>query len=111
MSWMYNEIVRSGNSQARVKNFYPETGFIVLHDIKGEIGAGSTIVGDESGTVLTLSQFTISDEFDFGYEPTHWQDALDTLIYDGNGNLIALEQHFTGLLNQDNQTTYLVRVD
>lgn len=108
MSWHYNEIVRSGNSQARVKNFYPESGLIVLHDIQGVIEAGMTIIGDESGTILTLSQFEIADEYDQGYEPTNWEDILDTMVYDGNGNIVALENHFTGKLSQDYQTTHIV---
>ena len=41
MNWNYNEIVRSGNSTARIKNFYPDTGLVVLYDIKGYFEAGS----------------------------------------------------------------------
>lgn len=110
MTWYYNEIVRSGNSQARVKNFYPETGLLVLYDIHGDIGVGSTIVGDDSGTTLTLTQFNISLEYDLGYEPDYWETYLEKAIYDGNGNLVALEEHFTGKPSQDYQTTYMVTI-
>lgn len=108
MSWFYNEIVRSGNSQARVKNYYPETGFIVLHDIKGDIHQGSTIVGDESGTVLTLTEFNVAFEYEMGYEATYFEPYLQNAVYDGNGNLVAIDAHFTGNLNQDRQITYMV---
>lgn len=116
MTWNFNEIVRAGNSQARVKNYYPETGLIVLMDIKGTIGPGSTIVGDDSGTTLTLTEFTISDEYDLGFDPTYWSDPLeinglsilDSVIHDEAGEFLALEEHFTGKPSQDYQTTYLI---
>lgn len=111
MSWNFNEIVRSGNSIARVKNYYPDTGLIVLYDIYGVFEAGDTIVGDESGTELTLSEFTLSYDYDLYYEPEYWEQVLPIVIYDGNGQIVALDQHFTGLPSQDYQTTYLVVQD
>ena len=108
MSWLFNEIVRSGNSQARVKNYYPDTGLIVLYDIKGDIVPGSTIIGDESGMVLTLNNFTIAREYDLGYDPTYWEFVLENGIYDDSGDFIALDAHFTGKLSQDYQTTYWI---
>lgn len=108
MTWFYNEIVRSGNSQARIKNFNEETGFVVLYDIKGIIEAGMTIVGDESGTTLTLSSFSITEEDDLSFEPTYWQPFLDVAVYDGDGNLVAIDSHFTGLPSQNRQTKYMV---
>ena len=47
MSFAYNEVIRVGNSSARVKNFYAN-GLIVLMDIQGEFKAGDTISGDDS---------------------------------------------------------------
>lgn len=108
MNWNYNEIVRTGNSQARVKNFYPETGFIILHDIKGVIEAGNTIIGDESGAVLTLTEFNVALEYEMGYESTYFEVFLENAVYDGNGNLVAIDEHFTGKPNQDRQITYMV---
>lgn len=108
MSWYFNEIVRSGNSQARVKNYYSDTGFIVLYDIKGHIEAGMTVVGDESGTSLTLTEFNVSYVYDMFYEPDYWQNYFDDAVYDGDGNLIAIDAHFTGTPSQDYQTTYMV---
>lgn len=108
MSWSFNEVVRSGNSTARVKNYYPDTGLVVLYDIYGQFEAGDTIVGDDSGTELTLSEFTLSYDYDLYYDPTYWESILPIVIYDGNGNIIALEEHFTGLPSQDYQTKYLV---
>lgn len=110
MSWMFNETVRCGNSSARVKNYYADTGLIVLYDIVGEFAAGDTIVGDESGTSLTLTTFTLSSDYDFGYDPDYWTAVLENGIYDGNGKMIALDRHFTGKVSQDYQTTYLLAV-
>jgi hypothetical protein len=111
MTWHFNEIVRSGNSQARVKNFYPETGLVVLYDIRGTIGPGSTIIGDDSGTTLTLTQFNINLDFDLFYEPNYWESFLEQAIYDGNGDLVATEAHFTGKVSQDYQITHMVIQD
>lgn len=112
MTWFLNEIVRSGNSQARIKNYYPDTGLIVLYDIRGVIEAGSTITGDESGTIATLNNFVISNEYDLGYEPNPWENVLENGIYlDDSGEYIALDAHFTGSTNQDQRTTYWVVVD
>ena len=104
MTWILNETVTAGNSQARVKNYYPESGLLVLYDISGTIEVGSTIVGQTSGTSLTLSSFVISDAYDLGYEPDSWADVLDIAIYDGNGNLVVLDQYFSN----PNSTDYFV---
>lgn len=120
MTWKFNEIVRSGNSQARVKNYYAANGLIILIDIKGRIGVGSTIVGDDSGTVLTLTNFEIADKYDSDFNPTYWEDLLfngqsilDSVVYDEGeeGNWLALDEHFTGTPSEDYQIDYLVVVD
>lgn len=108
MTWLYNETVRSGNSQARVKNFYPETGLIILYDIKGAFEPGMTIIGDESAMVLTLTEFNVALEYDLGYEPDYWDTVIDRNIYDGDGNMVALDSYFTDLPSQDYQADYLV---
>jgi len=111
MSWNFNEVVRSGNSQARVKNYYPDTGLLVLYDIYGKFEYGDVVVGDDSGTELTLSEFTVSYDYDLYYDPNYWETVLPILIYDGNGKIVAMDKHFTGLPSQDYQTTYLVVED
>ena len=111
MSWNFNEIVRSGNSMARLKNYYPDTGLVVLYDINGVFEPGDTIIGDDSGTELVLSEFTISYDYDLYYEPEYWQQVLPIVIYDGNGKMVAEDYHFTGKPSQDYQTTYLVVQD
>lgn len=112
MNWNYNEIVRSGNTTARVKNFYPDTGLVVLYDINGSpFEVGDVVIGDESGEELTVSEFNISYDYDMYYEPTYWQEILPIVVYDGNGKIVALDQHFTGKPSQDYQTRYLVVED
>lgn len=111
MSWYINEIVRSGNSTARVKSYNSTTRTIVLMDIVGDIKDGSVIRGDESGTTGTLNGFEISYKYEADqYADTSW-DEIDYFVYDGDGELVALDQHFNGKESQDYQTTYLVRVD
>lgn len=112
MSWAYNEVVRAGNSTARVKNYYSDTGLLVLYDIKGEFSAGTIITGDDSGTTTTLTEFTVSLDYDLYYEPDYWNTILANAVYDeGSGELIALDPHFTGKASQDYQTTYIVVQD
>lgn len=106
--WNFNEIVRAGNSTARIKNYYPDTGLIVLMDIQGSFEPGMTIVGDESGETVVLSNFVISRDYDLYYDPVYWENVLPIAIYDGNGELVAQDDHFTGKPSQDYQTTYLV---
>jgi hypothetical protein len=108
MSWNFNEVVRSGNSQARVKNYYPDTGLLVIYDIYGVFQVGDTIIGDDTGTTLTLSEFNISYDYDLYYDPEYWDSVLPDVIADGNGEIIAMDEHFTGVLSQDYQTTYLL---
>lgn len=111
MTWLLNEVVRSGNNTARVKNYYPDTGLLVLYDINGSFGPGSAITGDDSGTQLTFSTFELSAKYDLEYDPDSWESLLEKAIYDGNGNLVALDKYFTGKPSQDYQTTYLVVID
>lgn len=106
--WNFNELVRAGNSTARVKNYYPETGLIVLMDVEGSFEPGMTIVGDESGETLVLTNFEISIDYDLYYDPTYWENVIPFLVYDGNGEIVAQDEHFTGKPSQDYQTTYLV---
>lgn len=121
MTWHLNEIVRSGSATARVKSFNEQTGFLVLFDIVGEINPGDYIVGDDSGTAKTITNFDLNfEEYDKDeYADTRWND-FENFIHDDNfhpgsgaglGDYIALEEHFTGKPSQDFQTTYLVRID
>lgn len=109
MTWIYNEVVTSGNSTARVKYYNEQTGLIVLYDIRGTFGPGSTIVGEDSGTTLTLTNFSIDSTFDLGYDDDDFEAIFENTIYDeGSGEMIALDDHFTGKKTQDYQTKYLV---
>lgn len=106
--WSFNETVRAGNSTARIKNYYPDTGLIVLMDVEGSFEPGMTIIGDESGESVVLNEFVISRDYDLYYDPTHWENVTENVIFDGNGEMVAQDNYFTGGLNQDYQTTYLV---
>lgn len=102
-----NEIVRRGNSTARVKNYYAN-GLIVIYDINGEFQVGDTITFDESGETLTLQSFAINDDFDLFYD--EFDPPLDITVTQDDGAFIVLDAHFTGLPSQDYQTTYRITV-
>lgn len=110
MIWYINEIVTSGSSTARIKSYDKDTGYMVIMDMQGDdFYSGCTIVGAESGSVGTLSNFSVDDELEKDeYTNTEWDD-LDNMVFDGDGNLVGIDEHFTGLLSQDYQTTYIVR--
>jgi hypothetical protein len=110
MTWAFNEIVRAGNSTARVKNYYPETGFIVLYDIYGEFDEGAVITGDDSGTSTTLTEFNVAFEFDIFYDPDPWEPVLPLIVTLDSGSYVALDEHFTGKASQEYQTENLVTI-
>ena len=102
-----HEVVRSGNSTALVKAYFPANNYIHLYNIYGVIGAGSTIVGDDSGASLTLANFTISSaEDEYVYDP--WLDIEPTAIVLDDGRWVALDAHFTGETSQEYQPDYVV---
>jgi hypothetical protein len=112
MSWFIHELVRNGNSSAIVQSYDKNTKFIVLNNIQGEFPDGCTIVGEESGTVGILNGFTISEIYSGEeYADTSWDDLNNMVFESGDGprELVAIDEHFTGLLSQDYQTTFIVR--
>lgn len=108
MTWAFNETVRAGNSTARVKNYYPETGLLVLYDIQGEFSEGSIITGDDSGTTVTISEFTVAFEYDIFYDPDPWEPYLPLIVSLDSGSYVALDSHFTGKPSQEYQVENLV---
>lgn len=107
MSWIINEIVRAGNSTARVKNYYANTDLLVLYDIRGSFGSGTTVVGDTSGTTKTFTTFTISREYDLGYEPIDYWNAIlsipeNYLVTDNNESIVIDEYFNTTIPNLAN---------
>lgn len=96
MTWQRNETVRAGNSTARVKNFYPDTGLLVLYDIRGTIAAGTTIVGDSSGTTKTFANFVISKEYDLGYEPIVQSLPIHYIFTDDGEAIVTDDYYATG---------------
>ena len=108
----YNEVVRSGNNTARIKNFYEANNLIVLMDISGEFKTGDTIVGDDSGYSYTFTNFNKSVEYDIAFDPTLW-DANGTLsqnlITTDDGNAVVLDAFFGNTTASRNYNpTYVV---
>ena len=103
MTWRYNEVVRSGNSTARLKNYYTETGMVILFDIQGEFEAGMTIVGDDSNESLTLTEYNFGIEYDIGYDPDPWTAIEPIAVTLDNGSWVTLDAHFDGKPSQDYQ--------
>ena len=103
-----NEVIRLGNTTARIKNYYAN-GTIVLYDIRGSLSTGDTITCDDSGEIITLTNFAITDDYDLYYEDFDWDD--DGLVVQDNGAFIAQDAHFTGLTSQNYQTTNLIKED
>lgn len=110
MSFRWRETVRSGNSTARVKNYYPDTGLLVLMDIRGSFEVGMTVTGDVSGTSLTLSNFVISDDYDLNYDYTGWDNILPIQVVCDDGEFVAIDKHFDGSEIQDGNIEYTVTV-
>ena len=105
--FLLHEIVRAGNNYARVKQFEQSNNFIVLQDINGSIGAGSTIIGDESGASMTLLTWDNTTNYDvYVYDP--WAPIFPKAIIQDNGAWIAEDRHFTGLDSQDYQPDYVL---
>lgn len=99
MTWKINETVRAGNVTARVKNYYANTDLLVLYDIKGVIQAGTTVIGDTSGTIKTFANFTISDEYDLGYEPDGIFSDTYFLVNDNNEYIVTDDYYINGETN------------
>ena len=113
--FLIHEIVRCGTANAYVKNYFSSNGVIVLERIDpfGSIKAGSTIIGDDSGAVMTLpDNFDINDDFDGEqYAFYGFREIWDRVILLDDGKMIAQDEHFTGKPSQDYQTTYIVVMD
>ena len=112
MNWLINEIVRNGNSSAKVQSFDKTTNFIVLMDIEGDFPDGCIITGDESGESGILNGFSVADIYSSSdYGSTEWGDLDNMVVESGDGprELVAIDEHFTGKLSQDYQSTHIVR--
>lgn len=110
MSFRWRETVTSGNSTATVKNYFADTGLIVLMNINGSFESGMTIVGNVSGETLTLSNFIISDDYDLNYDYTGWDDVLPIQVVLDDGTFVAIDQHFDGSDIQDGNIEYTVTI-
>lgn len=106
----WRETVRSGNATAVVKNYDPNTGFLVLMDVNGTLQAGMTITGDVSGDTLTLSAFTIADEYDLGYDYTGWEPILPVIVTLEDGDFVTLVGHSDATAVQEADSTDMVTI-
>lgn len=122
------EIVRVGNSTARVNYYFPSNNFVILTDIRGSIKAGDRITGDDSGFALTLRSFSIDDAYDIAtanyFEPIYSNvvtlgsngDDPDGAEYrepgdQDDGELVVIDEYFTGEESEEYQTTGVVVIE
>jgi hypothetical protein len=101
-----NEVVRAGNSTARVKNYYAN-GTIVLYDIVGEFRSGQAISCDDSGEIIVLQNFTVDLIYDLEHDDRFDYENANLVVTD-TGSYIATDAHFNGKPSQEYQSTYLV---
>jgi hypothetical protein len=109
MPFDYNEVVRSGNTTARVKNFTDS--IVILVDIIGELKAGDTIVGDDSGFSYTINSISSDASFDNEYTVTIWDDLSPVAVTQDDGAWVVQDAHFTGKESQDYQPDNVVTID
>jgi len=111
MGFRYNEIVRSGNNTARVKNYFEANNLVILMDINGSFKTGDTITGDDSGFSYKFTNFGLDVTYDIGFDPNIWdpnsEPMLSAIIQD-NGSLVVLDAFYDGSTSQNYQPTYLV---
>jgi len=89
--FLYREIVRSGNSTAKVKNYFPETGLLVLMSINGSFSPGMVVTGDVSGFSKTLTTFDVNEDFDLNYKDLDWEVDKEIILVDEWGNAIIVD--------------------
>ena len=111
MGFRYNEVVRSGNNTARVKNYFDANNLVILMDINGSFNVGDTIVGDDSGYSYTFTSFNQDTSYDTGFDVNIWdpnsEPMLSAITLDGGG-VVVLDAYFDGTVSQDYQQTYMV---
>lgn len=111
-----NDIVTIGNYTARIKNYYPSNGVVVLFDVypydaQANIVAGMTMTTQDGGETITLNSSNfIVDWEPYGTNYDEWEIDLNTApILTCEGGYIATNEHFTGKMQtQDYQTTNLI---
>lgn len=112
MPFNYNEVIRSGNNSARVKNYYEANNLIVLMDISGEFKAGDTIVGDDSGYSYTFTSFEKNVNYDIYYDPTIWDansSFMQIAIVQDDGQMVVTDDFFVDTTaSRNNNTKYVV---
>lgn len=106
----FNEVIRLGNTTARIKNIYAN-GLIVIYDIRGSLQAGDTVTCDDSGETIVLSNFTINTDYDLYYDDFEFDFNDPRIVFQDNGEFVYEDAHYNGLPSQNYQTNYLVIED
>jgi hypothetical protein len=69
--------------------------------------AGQTLVGQDSGNSLTLTNFERSNAYDHANTSVDYTEVMIVAVTDDAG-VIAVDQHFTGKPSQDYNSDYVV---
>jgi hypothetical protein len=69
--------------------------------------AGQTIVGQDTGNSLTLTNFERSNAYDLANTSVDYTEVMIVAVTDDAG-VIAVDQHFTGKPSQDYNSRYVV---
>lgn len=104
---LINEVIRVGNTTARIKNLYAN-GLMIIYDVRGELNVGDTITCDDSGESIVLTTFSIEDKYDLFYDEPVANLMVIPVIVTDIGAYIALDAHFTGAPSANDQTTNLI---
>jgi hypothetical protein len=72
--------------------------------------AGQTLVGQDSGNSLTLTNFERSNAYDYANTSVDYTEVMIVAVTDDAG-VIAVDQHFTGKPSQDYNSNYVVTTE
>lgn len=108
---LFNEVVRVGSANGRVKNIYAN-GLIVIFDIRGEVNEGGvSFACDDSGEIITFSNFKIDDKYDHGFDERDFYLTDNKIVVLDNGAFVAQDAHFTGQPSQNYQTKNMLVIE
>jgi hypothetical protein len=101
--FLIHEFVENGSGANGIIQYWNSAnGYIAINTIQGTFAAGDTVVGQQSGFTLTLTDFQLLDEL-----PSIDWDQTYMVIAD-NG-ILAVDDHFTGVTwTQDYQRDHII---